>query len=273
MADTFKIKEKLIIKNAINIASDNVNILEGTGSPESNITASPSSIFLDRSNGKSYIKKTGIGNTGWQELIENSNFQTQLATKASLTHIHSIIKDADSDTKIDVEESADNDILKLYTANNLRMLIGATGSFDIDSNAFDLDATGNITIKTISGIITLQADVNKALLTSQPSGSVDLAIATTKYVKDNSTPKYTCSIKTSGGTFAWSGSPGSYNATIPVATHGLTVTAGWELRITCYQKDGNNDYNEVVPSITRIKANGDVYIEMPINSDLYVVIL
>jgi hypothetical protein len=62
--------------------------------------------------------------------------------------VTSKIEDADADTKVDTEESADEDHIRFDTASQQRMDISDTGAFDIDSAAFDLDATGNITLNT-----------------------------------------------------------------------------------------------------------------------------
>lgn len=37
----------------------------GNGSPEGVVTANPGTIYLDDSTGDLWIKRTGVGNTGW----------------------------------------------------------------------------------------------------------------------------------------------------------------------------------------------------------------
>lgn len=44
----------------------NLKITAGNGNPEGSVTANPGSIYLDRTNGKMYVKETGTGNTGWK---------------------------------------------------------------------------------------------------------------------------------------------------------------------------------------------------------------
>ena len=45
-----------------------VTVAAGTGSPEGNFTARPSSTFHERG-GDLYLKKTGTGNTGWKKVL------------------------------------------------------------------------------------------------------------------------------------------------------------------------------------------------------------
>jgi len=54
-------------------------ILVGDGSPQSAATAVPSSIQLDRANGKAYVKETGTGNTGWSKVATQSSVDAALA--------------------------------------------------------------------------------------------------------------------------------------------------------------------------------------------------
>ena len=82
--------------------------------------------------------------------------------------------------------------------------------------------------------------------------------------------KYKCSIKTSGGTFAWSGSDGSYTATITAASHGISIS-DYDVVVKCFQLD--TDYIEVIPTEIRIESDDDIVIEMPTNDDLYVMVL
>lgn len=42
-----------------------MTLFVGTASPEASITGSPGDIFSDTTNGVLYVKKTGVGNTGW----------------------------------------------------------------------------------------------------------------------------------------------------------------------------------------------------------------
>ena len=48
--------------------TDNVRILSGSGTPESNVTAVVGSLYLRTDGGASttlYVKESGTGNTGW----------------------------------------------------------------------------------------------------------------------------------------------------------------------------------------------------------------
>ena len=62
-------------------------ILVGDGSPESAATADPSSIQLDRANGKAYLKETGTGDTGWSELATTAGVATAIAAAAPQTKV------------------------------------------------------------------------------------------------------------------------------------------------------------------------------------------
>lgn len=43
-------------------------VLNGSGSPESSVSAPPGSVYLDTSNGKAWVKTAGTGATGWQSV-------------------------------------------------------------------------------------------------------------------------------------------------------------------------------------------------------------
>lgn len=47
-----------------------VGIFSGTGSPEGVVTASPGSMYLDRTAGWQWVKLSGTGNTGWNRIAE-----------------------------------------------------------------------------------------------------------------------------------------------------------------------------------------------------------
>jgi hypothetical protein len=66
-------------------ASTDVSRINHTGNPESVVSANPSSLCHDPSNGTLYVKNSGIGNTGWVQLspvvpVQNSKITTFLSS-------------------------------------------------------------------------------------------------------------------------------------------------------------------------------------------------
>lgn len=86
-----------------------------------------------------------------------------------------IIRDADNDTKIQVEESADEDIIRFDTAGTERMTISATGA-----------VTVNETLTATNGIITLTSAGAPAAALADGAIAVDTS-NDTFYYRSNST--------------------------------------------------------------------------------------
>jgi hypothetical protein len=59
---------------------NNVNLLTSTGAPEGAVNGPAGSLFLrsDASDGRLYVKTTGTGNTGWEQLAISDNLKTTL---------------------------------------------------------------------------------------------------------------------------------------------------------------------------------------------------
>lgn len=69
--DTLKIKvgDGATLWNALAYATVPAAPLSGAGSPEGVVTASPGETYLDTTADGFWAKKTGVGNTGWIQLI------------------------------------------------------------------------------------------------------------------------------------------------------------------------------------------------------------
>lgn len=86
-----------------------------------------------------------VGNRTWT--WSGTGWEVTVTVGATLNKI----KDADNDTKIQAEESADEDILRFDTAGTERMTIGATGDVTIFNN---LDVSGNASATAFVGGLT-----------------------------------------------------------------------------------------------------------------------
>lgn len=86
-----------------------------------------------------------VGNRTWT--WNGTAWDVAVTTSATLNQI----KDADNDTKIQAEESSDEDILRFDTAGSERMTIGATGDVTIFNN---LDVSGNASATAFVGGLT-----------------------------------------------------------------------------------------------------------------------
>lgn len=126
-----------------------------------------------------------------------------------------LLVDADSDTKVQVEESADEDIIRFDTAGSERMTIGATGdvtvfnNLDVSGNAsatafygpVDGNVTGNLTGGTITG--TLKAPYeNWNISATAATGTVNIDIITSSawYYTADATADWTLNFRGDGST-------------------------------------------------------------------------
>lgn len=122
-----------------------------------------------------------VGNRTWT--WNGTAWDVAVTTSATLNQI----KDADNDTKIQAEESSDEDILRFDTAGSERMTIGATGDVTIFNNldvsgnasatAFVGGLTGNVTGGDITG--TLKSPYEKwNVSATAATGTVDIDLIT-----------------------------------------------------------------------------------------------
>lgn len=51
-----------------NVYINSVAVIAGNNAPEGSVTAPQGSIYLDKANGKMYLKESGTGNTGWRAI-------------------------------------------------------------------------------------------------------------------------------------------------------------------------------------------------------------
>ncbi len=71
------------------------------------------------------------------------------------------------------------------TATGVELLGTITGARSFTGGAFSVDSGAGLVSFKSGGTLTLEATVNNAVLTTQPTGAVELAVATTKYVEDS----------------------------------------------------------------------------------------
>jgi hypothetical protein len=135
-------------------SSRKIVVKHQTGVNQAKITVPDGRDFtLDSVNDFAYLVQTGFGATGWVVLYKPGNK-------------NALLVDDDGDTKIDVEESADEDIIRFYTASTQRLAIGATGVFTFAASAVvDLGASTSLEIPN-SATPTVNADGEIALDTT-----------------------------------------------------------------------------------------------------------
>jgi len=123
-----------------------------------------------------YISDNGIEKGAGQGLSEDAsnNFNVG-ATDASIVV-------ATNDIGVGIGNT-NGDSLEI-TATGVELRSAITGARAFSGGAFSVDSgAANVSIKS-GGTLTLEATADNAVLTAQPTGGTDLAIATTKYVND-----------------------------------------------------------------------------------------
>jgi len=109
---------------------------------------------------------TAAADTNTTQIATTAYVQTELGALSSTS-----ILDADSDTKIQVEESADEDIIRFDTAGTERMTINATG------------VVATVGAVTVGGVLTASGGIaDGATTTTQSSQDNSTKLATTAYV-------------------------------------------------------------------------------------------
>ena len=124
----------------------------------------------------SYITNTGVMKIAGAGMIEDGSYNFNVvATDASLTI------NADD---MAVNPGNTNGTSLEVTATGLELASAVTGARSFSGGAFSVDSgSANVSIKS-GGPLTLDATADNAVLSNQPTGGTDLAIATTKYVDD-----------------------------------------------------------------------------------------
>lgn len=118
--------------------------------------------------GKVYIKTvSGIGELHFQD---TAGSETQLTAAGSTYSPQSYILDADSDTKVQTEESADEDIIRFDTAGVEQLIIQDGSVVPTIDNDIDLGSTSkNFKDAYVYGSL-VQNSVNKKITKSSPAG-------------------------------------------------------------------------------------------------------
>lgn len=147
----------------INVRTDNSNGIQYVGDYSANNAANPRWIV-----DKGYVDGaiTGATTTAGAGLTDTAGTYDVVATDASL------LVAADS---VGVQIGSTNGDSLEVTATGLELASNVTGDRTFSNDNFTVTSTTTAT---------LGAPVNGAVLTSQPDGTVDLAIASIKYVKD-----------------------------------------------------------------------------------------
>jgi len=104
----------------------NAGIYLGNGNPENLVSANTGSLFFDES-GELFLKESGTGNSGWVNMAKTSDILSL-----------SSFWDTDNDTGIQVEESGDEDKIRLDTAGNQRFEVDQLGNI-LFSNSEPVD--------------------------------------------------------------------------------------------------------------------------------------
>lgn len=111
-----------------------------------------------------------------------SNESIEVRTVSTTISLSGRITDVDDDTKIQVEETADEDKIRFDTAGTQRMIITDTGNvgIGIDSPSTELHVVGTITANRLDGDVTgsVFAD-DSSLLVDGVNGNVPLAVEAT----------------------------------------------------------------------------------------------
>lgn len=102
-------------------AGQSVGLLPVGADPDGTVTAPRGSLAMDYANGALYINRNGL--TDWQSLMVGTS-----------------IWDGDSDTGIEVEQSSDEDFIRMSTAGEERFRIDANGHFRVGSGSGGSDA-------------------------------------------------------------------------------------------------------------------------------------
>ncbi len=105
-----------------NTAGD-IQMFRTDATPDGSVAGSIGDLAFDGTNGEVYIKNSGNGtNTGWLRMLRQGDLSS--------------LWDADADTGIQVEETADEDMIRFDTAGSQRMIVNNNGYVGINTENF-----------------------------------------------------------------------------------------------------------------------------------------
>lgn len=149
-------------------------IKNNAGSPEGVVTASPSAICRDTTNGRLYLKRTGSGNTGWVQ-IDRCESGTYTPTATAITNLDSVTPSLSFHTRIgDIVAVGLSGTMDPTAAGNVvfRVSIPIASAF-----AATTDATGTIGgLPFVGGENIVQADPTNDQLTIRIGNSQTTSI-------------------------------------------------------------------------------------------------
>ena len=205
-------------------------------------------IWFESSTGKTYIRYDSY----WIEIGAASSYTD-------------LIFDADGDTSVQVEASADEDVIRFTTAGTERANVSASG-FNI---AGDLDVTGNLTVglntDVEASIDAVEADVSTLQTDVTNINELQFSYQTASYalVLSDAGKAVQMTVASANNLTV----PPNSSVAFPVGTQILviqqgagqtTIVAG--AGVTLYSKDSNLKLSAQWCAATLIKANTDVWV-------------
>jgi hypothetical protein len=205
-------------------------------------------IWFESSTGKTYIRYDSY----WIEIGAASSYTD-------------LIFDADGDTSVQVEASADEDVIRFTTAGTERANVSASG-FNI---AGDLDVTGNLTVglntDVEASIDAVEADVSTLQTDVTNINELQFSYQTASYtlVLSDAGKAVQMAVASANNLTV----PPNSSVAFPVGTQILviqqgagqtTIVAG--AGVTLYSKDSNLKLSAPWCAATLIKANTDVWV-------------
>ena len=207
-----------------------------------------------------------VGNRTWT--WSGTGWEVTVTAGATLNKI----KDTDGDTRIQAEESADEDILRFDTAGTERMTIGASGGVIINESLTVNGALSGTTVSSIqSDISTAQSDISTA---QSDITTLETDVTNINQIQWNTqTANYTL-VLSDAGKIVRSNTSSAITFTVPPESSvafpdgtqilfiqqgagQLTIAAG--AGVTLRSKDNNTKLSAAHCGATLIKLSADVW--------------